>query len=419
MARVSCIDLVRSLKRAIALPVGEACNVGTAGAIVPARQPAKRIPLPLDPEQFTASDTAISTPKPLPITYPTTTPVRSGSGADRGTNLAKELQSSSKAAQKLQFALSPNVLHLSAFKERAMIPLPHPIPYQGSKRSQASFIASRIPNEIGVFYEPFAGSAAMTLCVARKGISKRFVIADACKPLVDLWEAIVDDPKDTATRYHSLWNGQRARDANYYYSIRDRYNQAGDPVDLLYLICRCVKNAVRFNRNGHFTQAVDKRRLGMRPGKMESAIFGASYLLKGKVEFRRGDWQASITDARDADFIYMDPPYFGLNLSRDKRYHQQLCDQTLVEGLEKLIERRIRFALSYDGSTGGKEYGPPLPEKLGLTRILLHVGRSSQATLNGRSEDTVESLYLSPLIAMTSISDFPLVDRPTQPSLLP
>ncbi len=64
--------------------------------------------------------------------------------------------------------------------------------------------------------------------------------------------------------------------------------------------------------------------------------------------------------------------------------------------LRALLKRGIPFALSYDGMTGEKVYGPPLPEQLGLTRLLLHAGKSSQATLAGRSENTVESLYLSP-----------------------
>jgi DNA adenine methylase len=49
--------------------------------------------------------------------------------------------------------------------------------------------------------------------------------------------------------------------------------------------------------------------------------------------------------------------------------------------------------------TGTKAYGPALPDELGMTRLLLHAGRSSQATLNGRTEATIESLYLSPGLA--------------------
>ncbi len=44
-----------------------------------------------------------------------------------------------------------------------------------------------------------------------------------------------------------------------------------------------------------------------------------------------------------------------------------MMQEELVRGLENLRSRRIPFALSYDGATGSREYGPPLPEALGLT----------------------------------------------------
>ena len=95
----------------------------------------------------------------------------------------------------------------------------------------------------------------------------------------------------------------------------------------------------------------------------------------------------------------MDPPYLGTSIGRDKRYHRQLRREDLIVGLEDFRRRSVPFALSYDGMTGGREYGPPLPESLGLTRLLLHAGTSSQSTLSGRNEETVESLYLTPGLA--------------------
>jgi DNA adenine methylase len=50
--------------------------------------------------------------------------------------------------------------------------------------------------------------------------------------------------------------------------------------------------------------------------------------------------------------------------------------------------------LSYDGSCGDRTYGDRLPREL-ASRILLDVGRSSQATLNGQDHVTIESLYIS------------------------
>ena len=274
--------------------------------------------------------------------------------------------------------------------------LPHPIPYQGSKRKLAPSIASYLPDGIETFYEPFAGSAAMSIYAAHHRLAKRFVIADSLAPMINLLRAVVEAPEETARRYRDLWHGQVTGDGGYFSRVRDRYNGAGDHVDLLYLICRCVKNSIRFNRAGCFTQSVDKRRLGMRPEKMQTEINGVSALLRGRVDFRIGDWLETTADARPVDFLYMDPPYLGTSIGHDRRYHRQMMQEELVPGLEQLRQRQIPFALSYDGMTGGREYGPPLPEKLGLTRLLLNAGTSSQATLNGRREETVESLYLTP-----------------------
>lgn len=277
--------------------------------------------------------------------------------------------------------------------------LPHPIPYQGSKRNLAPLIVPYIPANIDRWYEPFAGSAAMTIWAASKGVANRYIISDALVPITELWTAIIEQPTDTSARYRTVWEGQSKGGTGYFNEVRSRYNDDRDPVDLLYLICRCVKNAVRFNRAGRFTQSHDKRRLGMRPEKMEVAIAEASRLLRGKTEVRAGDWLQTTADAGENDFIYMDPPYLGTTIGRDKRYAEQLELDRLTIGLADLLARRIRFALSYDGMTGEKTYGPPLPSELGLTRLLLHAGKSSQSTLSGRSEETVESLYLSPGLA--------------------
>jgi DNA adenine methylase len=281
----------------------------------------------------------------------------------------------------------------------ALMRLPHPIPYQGSKRSLARLIGEFVPSNVGTWYEPFAGSAAMTLWAAHRGVAKRYVIADSLEPIANLWRDLLVHPDKIADRYEQIWLGQNTAGHDYFNEVRDRYNSNKDAVDLLYLICRCVKNAVRFNRMGAFTQSVDKRRLGMRPDKMRAAIFGASSILARQTEVRVGDWIETTQDAKESDFLYMDPPYLGTSIGRDKRYAHQISQKKLIEGLSHLRERDIRFSLSYDGMTGGKEYGPPLPETLGLTRLLLHAGTSSQATLNGQSAETIESLYLSPGLA--------------------
>ena len=282
-----------------------------------------------------------------------------------------------------------------------MLTLPHPIPYQGSKRNLAPLIGRYVPPAIETWYEPFAGSAAMSLWLAANRKPRRIVLGDSLLPMTQLWQAILGRPGETATRYAEIWAGQKPGDSDYFNRVRERFNEGQDPIDLLYLVCRCVKNAVRFNAKGRFTQSVDQRRLGMRPDRMRTAIEGASRLLGERTEVRTGDWLETLSDAGPRDFTYMDPPYLGTSIGRDRRYAEWMTQERLVNGLRSLSIRGIRFALSYDGSCGSKVYGPPLPHDLGMTRRHLHAGRSSQATLNGAKDETIESLYLSPGLAET------------------
>jgi hypothetical protein len=70
-----------------------------------------------------------------------------------------------------------------------------------------------------------------------------------------------------------------------------------------------------------------------------------------------------------------------------------------VAQLGVLNLKNVRYLVSYDGRLGTRSYGKPLPAKLRLTLVEIEAGRSSQATLLGRDEMTVESLYLSPALA--------------------
>lgn len=277
-----------------------------------------------------------------------------------------------------------------------MTRLPHPIPYQGSKRTLAPVIGRYVPQEIDTWYEPFMGSAAMSLWAAHHIRPRRIVLGDSLAPMAALWTEIIERPEKTAARYREVWSGQQAGNPGYFNLVRERFNTNSDPIDLLYLLCRCVKNAVRFNAKGKFTQSVDKRRLGMQPDKMASAMAGASALLKGRTKVFAGDWLDCVAEAKSSDFIYMDPPYLGTSEGRDRRYAEWMTSERLIEGLRLLRARNLHFILSYDGACGEKVYGPPLPEDLEMPRLFLCAGRSSQATLNGVADETIESLYLSP-----------------------
>ena len=273
--------------------------------------------------------------------------------------------------------------------------LPHPIQYQGSKRGLASTILNFLPKKIERLVEPFAGTAAISIAASAQQVSQEYWINDLNKPLIQLLELIIEHPYDVADAYSQVWNEQMDGSIKHYYQIREKFNTNNDPKLFLYLLARCVKGAVRYNNEGLFNQSPDKRRKGTQPEKMLKNIEGVSKLLKGKCVFTSLDYNEVLLQVKSTDFVYMDPPYQGVCGNKDSRYYAGINFDRFVSSLEDLNRKEILFAVSYDGKRGNKTFGRDLPKTLNLKRVEIQVGRSSQATLLGKKEITVESLYLS------------------------
>lgn len=276
--------------------------------------------------------------------------------------------------------------------------LPHPIPYQGSKRNLADQILRYFPDNFDRLIEPFAGSAAITIASAYYFKANHFIINDINEPLTQLWDGIINNPKTIIKHYFDIWHGQHGNEEEYYYEIRDKFNDTKNPEYLLFLLAKCVKAAVRYNSQGGFNQSPDKRRLGRSPQMMRDDILRVSQLLKGKTEVFSTDYSNILDLATPSDLVYMDPPYQGTGLNGGFNYSGNIEFESFVVSLFELNHKNVPYILSFDGRTGDKTYGNPLPENLNLEKIEINAGRSSQATLLSRNEITYEVIYLSPAL---------------------
>jgi len=273
--------------------------------------------------------------------------------------------------------------------------IPHPIPYQGSKRNLADKILRFFPKKINRLIEPFAGSAAITIAASYYYKANSFLINDINEPLTKLWKRIINEPEDLIKTYYDIWNNQIGDEENYYYQIREKFNETQNPDYLLFLLAKCVKAAVRYNAQGKFNQSPDKRRLGRNPQVMRDDILGVSQLLKNRIEITSFDYQNIIKRANENDLIYMDPPYEGTGNSGGFKYLGDIDYENFIISLYELNKNKVPYILSYSGRTEGRIFGKPMPDKLNLTKIEINAGRSSQATLLNRVENTFETLYLS------------------------
>ncbi len=282
--------------------------------------------------------------------------------------------------------------------------VPQPFPYQGSKRRLAPLIVRQIPDGVTRLIEPFAGSAAVALSAAAQRRVARFVLNDINAALIALWRQILTAPQELARGYAELWRRQDGRQREFYDEVRDEFNRTGRPELFLYLLARCVKASVRYNANREFNQSPDNRRKGARPSTMRMHLEATSNLLRERTELTATDFREALAIATPDDVVYMDPPYQGVCHNRDPRYIDGVAFDEFVAALDELNRRGISFIVSYDGRTGDKTFGEPLPDRLHLRHAEVDAGRSSQATLLGQDAKTFESLYLSAALTERCIS---------------
>ena len=147
--------------------------------------------------------------------------------------------------------------------------IPHIVQYQGSKRKLAPQILQYMPRKFNRLVEPFSGMAAISIATAYENRTQSFYINDINAPLVGMLRESIENPEKLIDDYSKIWSEQFKYGENHvdhFYVIRDRFNNGEEtPANMLYLLARCVKGAVRYGRNGNFNQSPDKRRHGTSP----------------------------------------------------------------------------------------------------------------------------------------------------------
>lgn len=103
--------------------------------------------------------------------------------------------------------------------------------------------------------------------------------------------------------------------AEYYYEVRQRFNEKQSPFDFLFLNRSCFNGVMRFNRHGQFNVPFGHKPQRFAPAyitKIVNQIGWAAKQMQGKEwEFRVAPWEETLSQAAPNDFVYLDPPYIG------------------------------------------------------------------------------------------------------------
>lgn len=278
--------------------------------------------------------------------------------------------------------------------------IPSLIKWTGSKRSQASAIASIMPH-YRRYIEPFLGGGALLYLAAVPSS----IAGDLYEPLIRLWQLIQMEPEKVINDYERKWmvlkeeldnvdlNKVQLGDGipKYYYMLREQFNQTKGPLDLNFIMRTCVNGIVRFNDKGEFNNSFHLSRRGMEPQRFKRIVELWHPVIQGVV-FVCQDYINTLEMAEKDDFVYLDPPYAG----NRQRYIKDLDLERFFTALEGLNRRGVKWALSFDGRRGKKDLIRTVPESLFKRQLLLISGNSAvNKVLNGPIEQVEESLYLN------------------------
>lgn len=215
--------------------------------------------------------------------------------------------------------------------------------WAGSKQKLLPWLAPLVPDSFDTYFEPFLGAGAMFFHVRADGA----VLSDVSDELISTWIAVRDDVEGLIEYLQPL-----QPDKELFYKIRE--NRSRDPVtraaEFLYLNKTCWNGLYRVNSKGKFNVPYGRPRSDFIFD--ESNLRACSYELnKDGVMIAKCDFEASVSMAKENDFVYFDPPYVNKHNNNGFRdYNENLFSwrdqERLAAQAESLRKRGVKVAVS-------------------------------------------------------------------------
>jgi DNA adenine methylase len=190
-----------------------------------------------------------------------------------------------------------------------------PIKSQGIKTKLVEWIKNSISDvKYNKWIEPFMGTGVVAFNIQ----PKRAILCDNNPHLINFYNAI-KNKEITAEKAHSFLTSEGKKllqtEGQYYYEVRDRFNNFGNSLDFLFLNRSCFNGMIRFNGKGKFNVPFCKKPNRFLPAlvtKISNQISNISQIIDyGNYSFICQDFSKTIKSTNENDIIYCDPPYIG------------------------------------------------------------------------------------------------------------
>ena len=228
-------------------------------------------------------------------------------------------------------------------KKRIIVP---PIKCQGIKTKLVPWVEAIIPTSFsGTWIEPFMGSGVVAFNIR----PAKALLADTNPHLINFYQA-VQKKEITSSIAREFLKTEGAKleksEGEYYYDVRKRFNETGQPIDFLFLNRACFNGMIRFNRKGGFNVPFCRKPTRFAPAyitKICNQIKAVAEIIdNGDFEFRCQSFAETIATATSDDLIYCDPPYIGRHADYFNGW-----DENSEKSLKSCLEESLsKFMLS-------------------------------------------------------------------------
>lgn len=227
--------------------------------------------------------------------------------------------------------------------EKIFVP---PIKIQGIKTKLVPLIKQNISiTNKTLWLEPFTGSGVVGFNLR----PERAIFADLNPHIVNFYNAVKSGSVNSDIVRAFLYdNGKLLADngEEYYYEVRERFNDSKSPLDFLFLNRACFNGMIRFNKEHKFNVPFGHKPLRFSKSYITKIINQVKYI---EDCLRIYDWEfvccsfdESIKMSDKNTFIYCDPPYIG----RHNDYYDTWDETSEFKLCSLLRESNSNFMLS-------------------------------------------------------------------------
>lgn len=223
----------------------------------------------------------------------------------------------------------------------------------GGKRQLLPEIQKYIPENIHTYYEPFVGGGAVLFSLQ----PKRAIVNDINTELINVYIVITEHVEDliqelSKTRKYSNTekNFYRIRELDRDSKKIKKLSAVERAARILYLNRTCYNGLYRVNSAGEFNTPFGNYK---NPNIINEMTLRAvsSYLEEAEITFLNGDFEETLRQAQENDFVYLDPPYVPVSrTSNFTGYSEVGFGENEQERLKQLCDdlqaRGVRFLLS-------------------------------------------------------------------------